>query len=109
MNIQEDLIQRKNEIEKVTAYATLRKGVSFLIKLQKIAVIIGLLIFVIMSFQHRHAGATIFQILISIGSTVITFVFLSVIEKFLNAIIDGIDLQLLANRRRELDKIENKD
>lgn len=104
MNIQDDLQQRKNEIAKISAYSSLRNGISFLIKLKKIAVLIAMLILIIIAFQYKNTGETVFQIIITLGSTAISLVLLSVIEDFLNALIDGIDLQLLANRRNELDR-----
>ena len=106
MNIQEDLTQRKEEIEKISAYSTLRKGIAFLIKLQKIALFIGMLIFIVIAFKNKHLGSAIFQILITLGITTISFVLLTVIEELLNSVIDGIDLQLLANRRKEIERKE---
>ena len=106
MNIQEDLTQRKEEIEKISAYSTLRKGIAFLIKLQKIALFIGMIIFIVIAFKNKHLGSAIFQILITLGITTISFVLLTVIEELLNSVIDGIDLQLLANRRKEIERKE---
>ncbi|EDM28481.1 hypothetical protein LNTAR_11211 [Lentisphaera araneosa HTCC2155] len=82
MDLQEDLIQRKNEIEKISAYTSLRKGLALLIKLKKIAVLISMIFLVIVAFQHKHPGATLLQILVTLASTAILLIFLRVTEFF---------------------------
>ena len=93
MNIRRDLLKRKSKIAKITAYSSLRNGSLFSLNYKKSCVLITMdPLYNFLLFSIEMPGL-VFQIMITLGSTAISLIFLSVIEDFLNALIDGIDLR----------------
>ena len=109
-NIKEDLNERKNTIHKVSAYSSLRKAVNFLALVFKIGIIISALTGLIIYGQLlNHSAIIIVPMFFIVFSAFLSWLLVQVIAQFVSAIIDGIDLQLLSNRRNEIDRTAHKE